>query len=187
MDEPWMAVSEPGGHRDGSSWWGAVAEFSCLRVKAYAGPPSAFWNLFSLQSQKAKQPGTSLETGTCRNPVVGSVRLAHCPGLSGPVRLTRCSSPRSLKPHPPPETTTHRGHYPWVTLLSNLASLVGSTAPLALSHFALDLAPNARGSDGSQHTRRPLRALRARAWGGGYLGDVQTQPATPSFCGPGEP
>ena len=135
VDEPWMAESEPGGHRDRSSWWGAVAEFSCLGVKAYAGPQSAFWNLFSLQSQKARQPGTSLETGTCRNPMVGSVRSAHCPGLSGPVPLSRCSSPRSLKPHPLPEATTHRGYYPWVTLLSKLASLVGSTAPLASSHF----------------------------------------------------
>ena len=147
VDESWMAVSEPGGHGDRSSWWGAVAASSCLGVKAYAGPPSAFWNLFSLLSPKARQPGTSLETGTCKNPMVRSVRSAHHPGLSGPVHLSRCSSPWSLKPHPPPGATT-----PWATLLSNLASLGGSTAPLASTHFAFNLAPSVRGSNSSYHT-----------------------------------
>ena len=97
--------------------------------------PKVPFGIFLVCKVPARQPGTSLETGTCRNPVVGSVRSAHCPGLSGPVRLSRCSAPRSLKPHPPPEATTHRGYYPWVTPLSKLASLVGSTAPLASSHF----------------------------------------------------
>lgn len=102
--ESWMAVSEPGGRGDRSSWRGAVAESSCLGVTAYAGPPRAFWNPVSLRSQKARQAGTSLETGTYKNPMVGSVRSAHCPGLSGPVHLSL-----TLAPQTPP---TPGGYYP---------------------------------------------------------------------------
>lgn len=174
VDESWMAVSEPGGHGDRSSWWGAVAESSYLGVKAYAGPPSAFWNLFSLRSPKARQPGTSLETGMCKNPMVGSVRSAHRPGLSGPVHLSRCSSPWSLRPHPPPGATIPRA-----TLLSNLASLGGSTAPLPST------LPQVQEAATAPTTRCP-RAFRARGGGGRYL-RVLTRPTTRSFCGSGEP
>ena len=106
VDEPWMAESEPGGHRDRSSLWGTVAEFSCLGVKAYAGPQSAFWNLFSLQS-----PGQATRDfpgdGDMQEPRGGIRKVSPLPRPLWP-----CPSVQMFRTSVPQTPPTPRGYYP---------------------------------------------------------------------------